>query len=56
LPMALGGLIGGYLGGMVSKRVHPKILHIVVISIGFGVAAYYFWRLYGAGELHIGGE
>ena len=56
LPMALGGLIGGYLGGMVSKRVHPKILHIVVISIGFGVAAHYFWRLYGSGELYIGGE
>ena len=56
LPMALGGLIGGYLGGMMSKRVHPKILRIVVISIGFGVAAYYFWRLYGSGELHIGGE
>ena len=56
LPMALGGLIGGYLGAMMSKRVHPNVLRIVVVGIGFGVAAYYFWRLYGSGELHIGGE
>jgi uncharacterized membrane protein YfcA len=54
--MALGGLIGGYLGGTLSKRVHPNILRIVVICIGFGVAAYYFWRLYGLGDLHVGGE
>ena len=56
LPMALGGLIGGYLGGMMSKRVHPRILRIVVICMGFGVAAYYFWRFYGLGDLHVGGE
>jgi len=56
LPMALGGLVGGYLGGMISKRVHPNVLRIVVICIGFGVAAYYFWRLYGLGDVHVGGE
>jgi uncharacterized membrane protein YfcA len=56
LPMALGGLIGGYLGGMMSKRVHPSVLRLIVIGIGFGVAAYYFWRLYGLGDLHVGGE
>jgi uncharacterized membrane protein YfcA len=56
LPMALGGLIGGYLGGMMSKRVHPGVLRIVVIGIGFVVAAYYFWRLYGLGDLHVGSE
>ncbi len=56
LPMALGGLIGGYLGGMMSKRVHPSGLRLIVIGIGFGVAAYYFWRLYGWGDLHVGGE
>ena len=56
LPMALGGLIGGYLGAMMSKRVHPSVLRIVVVGIGFVVAAYYFWRLYGLGDLHVGSE
>ena len=56
LPMALGGLIGGYLGAMMSKRVHPSVLRIVVVGIGFMVAAYYFWRLYGLGDLHVGSE
>ena len=56
LPMALGGLVGGYLGGMVSGKVNRAVLRGVVIVIGFGLAAYYFWTLYGASELHIGGE
>jgi uncharacterized membrane protein YfcA len=56
LPMVLGGLVGGYLGGMVSKQVNQNILRIVVISIGFGVAAYYFWRLYGSTIMHVAGE
>jgi len=56
LPMAFGGLIGGYLGAMMSKRVHPGVLRIVVVGIGFVVAAYYFWRLYGLGDLHVGSE
>jgi hypothetical protein len=43
--MALGGLLGGYLA-----------LHAVVMSIGFGVAAYYHWTLYGPAEIQIGGE
>ena len=56
LPMALGGLVGGYLGGMVSGKVNRAVLRGVVIAIGFGLAAYYFWTLYGPLELHIGGE
>jgi uncharacterized protein len=56
LPMAFGGLMGGYLAGLVSGRVNHTILRGVVIAIGFGVAAYYFLTLYGPPELHIGGE
>lgn len=55
-PMAFGGLIGGYLAGMVSGRATRTILRGVVIAIGFCVAAYYFLTLYGPGEFHIGGE
>jgi uncharacterized protein len=56
LPMAVGGLVGGYLGGMVSGRANRAVVRWIVIGIGFGVAAYYFWRLYGSPVMHIGGE
>ena len=56
LPMAVGGLVGGYLAGMVSGRVNRTVLRGVVIVVGFGVAGYYFWQLYGPSEFHMGGE
>jgi uncharacterized membrane protein YfcA len=56
LPMAFGGLVGGYLAGMVSGRVNRTILRGVVIAIGFGLAAYYFLSLYGPPEFRVGGE
>ena len=56
VPMAIGGLVGGYLGGMVSGRANRAVVRWVVIGIGFGVAAYYFWRIYGLPEMHVGGE
>lgn len=56
VPMVLGGLVGGYAGGMVSGKVDRRILRGIVIVIGFGVAAYYFWNVYGASVVRIGGE
>jgi uncharacterized membrane protein YfcA len=56
LPMALGGLVGGYLGGTLTGRVSRNALRAVVMVIGFGLAAYYFWTLFGLPEPHIGGE
>ena len=56
VPMVLGGLVGGYLGGLVSHRVPPAVIRWLVIGIGFVVAAYYFWRLYGPPVMHVGGE
>jgi uncharacterized protein len=56
VPMAVGGLVGGYLGGMVSGRANRAVVRWGVIGIGFGVAAYYFWRIYGTPEMHVGGE
>jgi uncharacterized protein len=55
-PMALGGLVGGYLGGLVSHRANRVVVRSIVIGIGFGVAAYYFWKLYGPAVMRIGGE
>ena len=54
--MALGGLIGGYLGGTLTGRVNRTALRAVVVAIGFGLAAYYFWTLYGPPKLPFGGE
>ena len=56
IPMIVGGLIGGYVGGMVSNRAPRSFLRALVIVIGFGVAAYYFWNVYGASVPRIGGE
>jgi uncharacterized protein len=56
IPMAVGGLIGGYLGGALTGGINRTVLRAVVVVIGFGLAAYYFWTLYGPLELHFGGE
>jgi uncharacterized membrane protein YfcA len=56
IPMAFGGLIGGYLGGALTGRVNRAILRAVVVVIGFGLAAYYFWTLYGRSALHVIGD
>jgi uncharacterized protein len=56
VPMALGGLVGGYIGGLVSHRANRVVVRWIVIAIGFGVAAYYFWKLYGPAFMRVGGE
>jgi uncharacterized protein len=56
VPMAVGGLIGGYLGGALTGRINRTVLRAVVVVIGFGLAAYYFWTLYGPPVLHIASE
>src|SRR5438046_7494378 len=35
VPMAIGGLVGGYLGGMVSHRANRTVVRSIVIPIGF---------------------
>ena len=54
--MALGGLVGGYLGGLASHRANRAVVRSIVIGIGFAVATYYFWKLYGPTILRVGGE
>jgi hypothetical protein len=56
VPMVLGGLLGGYVGGMISGRADRRFLRALIIIIGFGVAAYYFWNVYAAPISRIGGE
>jgi len=36
--------IGGYLSARVSQRLNPKFLRALVVCVGLGMAAYFFWR------------
>jgi len=36
--------IGGYLSARISQRLNPVFLRGLVIVIGLGMAAYFFWR------------
>ena len=42
--------------GMLTGRKKRTILRAVVITVGFGLAAYYFWTLYTPAGLRFGGE
>ena len=36
--------VGGYLSARVSQRLNPRFLRVLVVAIGLGMAAYFFWR------------
>jgi uncharacterized protein len=46
LLMMLAAAVGGYLGARFSRRLNPKVMRLVVVLIGFGMAAYFFWKQY----------
>jgi uncharacterized protein len=46
LLMMLAAAVGGYLGAHSSRRLDPKVMRMIVVVIGFGMAAYFFWRQY----------
>jgi uncharacterized membrane protein YfcA len=56
VPMAIGGLVGGYLGGMISHRANPTLVRSLVIAISSAASVYYFWKLYGAVVVRSGAE
>ena len=41
--MAIGGIAGGYTGARVARKLRPDYVRVMVVSIGFGVAAYSWW-------------
>lgn len=55
-PMAVGGLVGGYIGGTLSHRANRTVVRWIVIVLGLAVSGYYFWKLYGHSVMHAGGE
>ncbi|MCZ2340329.1 MAG: sulfite exporter TauE/SafE family protein [Bacteroidales bacterium] len=40
--MAVASILGGYAGARVARRLPPVVVRVVVVVIGFGLAAYYF--------------
>ena len=36
--------IGGYLAARIAQRADPRLLRALVVVIGLGMAAYFFWR------------
>lgn len=50
LAMAAAAVLGGYVGARGTLALRPAVVRWVVIVIGFGLAAYYFYREGTAGE------
>jgi uncharacterized protein len=46
LLMMLAAAIGGYLGARYSRRLDPRFMRMLVVVIGLGMAAYFFWKQY----------
>ena len=46
IPMIVAGIAGGFVGASVSRRLDKNVVRWTVIAIGFGLATYYFTRVY----------
>jgi uncharacterized protein len=46
LLMMLAAAVGGYLGAHYSRRLNPRMMRSIVVLIGLGMAAYFFWKQY----------
>ena len=55
LVMAAGAFLGGYLGGRMVHLTNRTLVRIGIVFLGFAMAAYYFWKIYGA-EIHMVGS
>ena len=55
LVMAAGAFLGGYLGGHTVHVMNRTLMRIGIVFLGFAMAAYYFWKIYG-GEIHMVGS
>jgi len=51
LPMIAAGIAGGFVGASVSRKLDKNLVRWVVIAIGFGLATYYFTRVYLPGRI-----
>ena len=46
LMMMVTAAIGGYLGGRYARRVNARLMRAVVVTLGLGMAGYFFWKQY----------
>jgi uncharacterized protein len=46
LLMMIAAAIGGYLGARYSRGLNPRFMRMLVVGIGLGMAAYFFWKQY----------
>ena len=44
--LLVGATLGGYAGGALGQRLPAKFLRVLVIGVGSGMTAYYFWVTY----------
>ncbi len=44
LSMAVAAIVGGYLGARVARRLDGSVVRWVVVLIGFGLAAHFFYK------------
>jgi uncharacterized membrane protein YfcA len=42
--MAIGSIAGGVLGGRLVGKVNPKVLQLVVVTLGTAIGLFYLWR------------
>lgn len=45
IPMIVAGIIGGYLGASVARRMNKNVVRRIIVVIGFVLAAHYFYKL-----------
>jgi uncharacterized membrane protein YfcA len=46
LLMMIAAAVGGYLGARSSRGLNPRFMRLLVVAIGLGMAAYFFWKQY----------
>ncbi len=46
LLMMIAAAVGGYLGARYARRMNPRFMRLLVVLIGLGMAAYFFWKQY----------
>ncbi len=46
LPMMGAAVLGGFCGATVARKLDRLLVRRIVVTLGFGLATYYFWRTY----------
>jgi uncharacterized protein len=46
LLMMIAAAVGGYLGARYSRGLNPRFMRMLVVVLGLGMAAYFFWKQY----------